>query len=456
MDGRHWRRRPGSVLRFWMYPLVGLLALTMLVAAPARPAAAAPSFTDGTFVRVSDNGEVYRIAGGAPVYVDSWSRFGGEQPAVTISRATLNELPWVPADGTFLRSNWRGEVFRVAGGAPQYVSDWALFGGRQPVVDVTHRAIADAGAAGHWSHLRRFPAGGTVLRTLPDRRVWVVAGGAPVPSSEPAVSARAVDIDAWVVSSPGATGLFGHLARRPSTGTFLRAPGSGGDVVYRVVAGAPFYVADWAPFGGPQPAVPVDAAVIERAGQPNGFDHLVAHPEQGVFVRDRDTGRVYRVAGGAPLYVSTWAVFGAPQPVVDVDHRALQYAGSTGLWRALLDRPADGVYLRTKPDITVYRVAGGAPVVVTSWQALAHQGAPSTDVDQAAVERAGSGGPWDHLRFHPQDGTVLQAGEDGALYTVRDGAPRPGSGGGEPVVVDPVAIQRAGQPGPFAHLRSPS
>jgi hypothetical protein len=34
-------------------------------------------YPDGTFVQVNETGQVYRIAGGAPLYVSTWSAFGG-------------------------------------------------------------------------------------------------------------------------------------------------------------------------------------------------------------------------------------------------------------------------------------------------------------------------------------------------------------------------------------------
>jgi len=41
------------------------------------------SIADGTFV--SYQGNVYRIAGGAPLYINAWAPFGGPQPTVALS-----------------------------------------------------------------------------------------------------------------------------------------------------------------------------------------------------------------------------------------------------------------------------------------------------------------------------------------------------------------------------------
>ncbi|MFY1631659.1 hypothetical protein ACN27F_34350 [Solwaraspora sp. WMMB335] len=115
---------------------------------------------DGTFVVVRENGQVYRIAGGAPLHVSSWDAFGGPQPTMPISVAQLNALPYYPADGTFIVGGQTDQIFRVAGGAPLYVSSWVPFGGPQPTVVVDQDAIDNAGSGGAgspWSHLSLNP-----------------------------------------------------------------------------------------------------------------------------------------------------------------------------------------------------------------------------------------------------------------------------------------------------------
>ena len=80
------------------------------------------SLTDGSFVRASDTGNVYRIAGGAPLYVNSWDPFGGPKPTIPMTQAQINALPQYPADGSFISDLSDGRVYKVAGGSPEYVS----------------------------------------------------------------------------------------------------------------------------------------------------------------------------------------------------------------------------------------------------------------------------------------------------------------------------------------------
>ena len=163
---------------------------------------------DGNFVRVNETGEVYRIAGGAPVHISSWLPLGGAKPTQAISAAQLDSLPNVPANGTHLRAMPSGRIFTVAFGAPIYVSSWAAVGGAKSTIDVPEATIDNAGGSAPWSHLRSVPANG-----------------------------------------------------------FLRDPISG--AVYRVADGHPYYVPSWSPYGGEQTYVNVDGASIDRCDHLN-------------------------------------------------------------------------------------------------------------------------------------------------------------------------------------------
>ncbi|TFD06104.1 CHAP domain-containing protein [Cryobacterium sandaracinum] len=141
--------------------------------------------SEGVFVL--HGGHVYRIVGGAPVYVSDWAVFGGPQPLITLSDGQWAKLPQHPADGTFVLSKPSGEVYRIAGGAPIYVSTWATHGGQQPTVAIGGDTIRNAGApdaAGRWSHLRRYPADGTFITAKPSGQVYRVNGGAPSPVTD--------------------------------------------------------------------------------------------------------------------------------------------------------------------------------------------------------------------------------------------------------------------------------
>ena len=71
--------------------------------------------SEGSFV--SHGGHVYRIAGGAPIYVSSWDVFGGPQPTIALNNAQFNALAPYPADGTTVSAR-EGAVY-VFAGAPR-------------------------------------------------------------------------------------------------------------------------------------------------------------------------------------------------------------------------------------------------------------------------------------------------------------------------------------------------
>ncbi|MGN0063807.1 MAG: CHAP domain-containing protein [Nocardioides sp.] len=290
--------------------------------------------SDGSFV--SNGGRVYRIAGGAPIYVTTWNIYGGAQPTTPLSDAQFAALRPHPADGTFVRGVQRGEIYRFAGGAPTYVS------------------------TNFWATLSPKPA-------------WV-------------------DVDQASLDNPTIT--VGNRVR----------------------------------------SVPAD----------------------GTFVVSHERGEIYRVAGGAPVYVtpSFWASISSKPNPVRISQEAVDRAGGTGAWSHLRAVPADGTFLSSHARGEIYRVAGGAPLYVTPsyWNTLATKPAV-TSVSQEAVDSAGGTGAWSHLRAVPADGTVLRPHDRAQAFTVTGGIARPSFATGG-ITVDGITIDNAGRGAPWHHLAS--
>jgi hypothetical protein len=174
--------------------------------------------SDGAFVRVKESGEIYRIAGGAPIYVSDWAGYGGPQATQNITRTQFDSLPKVPKNGTHIRGQSSGDVYTIAHGAPVQVASWAGVGGEKPTIGVDDAAIRNAGHGGVWRFLRSQPADG-----------------------------------------------------------FLR--GATSYRIFRVVEGRPYYVSSWGPYGGEQPYVTVDDASVDSCNHLNcdpvgGFDSV--------------------------------------------------------------------------------------------------------------------------------------------------------------------------------------
>jgi len=354
------------------------------------------ALVNGDFICDTGNGRVYRLAGGAPIYVSTWNAFGGARPCQPLPTAKVDALPRYPADGTFIRDPASGAVYRVAGGAPVYVSTWSAFGGEQSVIDIDPAAVDRAGIGGEYDHLRTYPADGTFIRGTTNGAIYRIAGRAPQYVSTWSAFGGpqpTVDVDSAAIDQAGNGSFWNHLQRFPVDGTFLRGTGNG--AVYRVAGGAPVYVSTWAAFGGEQPVVNIDSAAIDQAG--GGFySHLRYYPAEGTFVRGTSTGAVFRIAGGAPIYVTTWAAFGGEQPLTNVDYAALANAGGAGNYRHLRLAPLDGSFLQGQPGGRIYRIAGGFASYVATWVPWGGP-QPYVSISQETIDRAGSGGDYNHL-----------------------------------------------------------
>ena len=134
-------------------------------------AAVSPSnlAAEGAFVSVTGTPQIYRIAGGAPLYMSSWESVGlPPQPVQSLSPTQFASLPFRPKTGTFLVGGASGHVYRVSKGIASYVPSWAPFGGPKQTVTVDQAALDNAGTGGVWNHLLSGPP--TVRTTGPTTR----------------------------------------------------------------------------------------------------------------------------------------------------------------------------------------------------------------------------------------------------------------------------------------------
>ncbi|MEU7784296.1 CHAP domain-containing protein [Amycolatopsis sp. NPDC049159] len=415
-----------------------------------------PSVGDGTFVNYAGN--VYRIAGGAPLYVSTWSAFGGTQPTVALNQAQFDSLRQQPADGTFVTGAQTGQVYRIVGGAPLYVSTWSAFGGTQPTTVVDQATLDNAGAGSVWNHLRYQPADGTFVTGGQTGQVYRFAGGAPLYVSTWSAfggTQPTTVVDQAALDNGDAGSVWNHTRYRPADGTFVTGGQSG--QVYRITGGAPVYVSAWSAFGGTQPTTVVDQAALDNGDAGSVWNHLRYQPADGTFVNGGQTGQVYRITGGAPLYVSTWSAFGGNQPYTTIDQGAIENASAGGVWNHLRYRPADGTFVTGAQTGQVYRFAGGAPLYVSTWSAFGGT-QPTTVVDQAALDNGDLGGVWSHTRYRPADGTFVSGGQTGRPYRVSGGHAAvvddwsPYGGVQPTTAVDQAAIDNAGAGGVWNHL----
>jgi surface antigen len=259
---------------------------------------------DGAFI--SHNGDVFRIAGGAPIYVSSWNPFGGDKGATAVSDAQFNALRTYPADGTYVNGASTGKVYRFAGGAPEYVGSWTYLGGAQPVITV----------------------------------------------------------DDYTLDRPDNGSPLNHVHAVPADGTFISNGADGR--VYRVAGGAPLYVSDWSHVGGAQAVTTLDSFEF------NNFQHLRQVPAD-IFLHGLPSGRIFWVTwAGHPLYVSSWAQVGGAKPYLDVDDFALDHCD----------------HLNCSPFGSVDTATGGPGTVTVKGWAVD----PNTETTASAIQ-VSLGGP---------------------------------------------------------------
>jgi hypothetical protein len=146
-------------------------------------------FPDGTVIQDKSSLSLYRIAGGAPLFVSNPTAIGGAPATKIVTPQQLASLPAVPADGTFLVTN-TGGIFRVAGGAPLVITSWSIFGGVQPFVQIDVWDIDNLGTPA--AHLAKAPADGTIVNGLPSGNYWGFTGGGRYPTG---ASSRAIAVD---------------------------------------------------------------------------------------------------------------------------------------------------------------------------------------------------------------------------------------------------------------------
>lgn len=188
----------------------------------------------------------------------------------------------------------------------------------------------------------------------------------------------------------------------PTDGSFVTTPDSR---IWQIVGGAPVFVDSWAPFGGPQPTIPVSTL--------SGFN---TYPADGTALNAQPSGRDWEVVGGAPLAVDNWSTLGNPRLFI-VNDGALTAAEQLSFGH-LRQFPADGTALNARPSGQGWEVVGGAPLKVDNWATL---GNPTTTLVVDAALTSSTQFSSGHLRQIPADGTVLNAEPSATSWTVNGG-----------------------------------
>ena len=189
-----------------------------------------------------------------------------------------------------------------------------------------------------------------------------------------------------------------HLNSVPADGTLLDASGGG---VFVVAGGAPLYVSSYAAIGGQRGGVAIDEWDIQNTANPAA--HLRSVPADGTLLA-ASGGGVFEVVGGAPLFVSAWAAIGGMRPYVVVDEWDIDNIANPAAH--LNPVPNDGTQINA--GTTAYVVAGGSPLrIATCVVGSTNFCSRSTAVDPWDI--ANITNPAAHLNPSPTEGTLIQA-----------------------------------------------
>lgn len=201
-----------------------------------------------------------------------------------------------------------------------------------------------------------------------------------------------INIDSDYVDAGAASGnvLFPN-------GTFVQV--SGDPQFYEIAGGAPLSVNSWSDVGGVQPYT-----VITQ----QEFNELNSVPVNGTFLRTQD-GATWQVVGGAPMYVQNLASFPNIQPVL-VDEWDVQNAGNP--WSHLNATPSSGTFVTATNGLS-YRIAGGSPVPIMNWSVFG-AAQPSVTIDVWDVQNISN--PAARMVSRPAVGTVVEGLPSGAYW----------------------------------------
>jgi CHAP domain len=230
-----------------------------------------------------------------------------------------------------------------------------------------------------WLDLPTYPNGSFIQ--VPNGTIYRIAGGAPLALN------NCTPIPGSCTSVHQVASLTGYLSV-PRDGTFVQGEPSG--TIYRFAGGAPLALTSCPPGGCGSPVF-IDQWTVDE------LDHMNSVPTNGTFLQAWDSGTIYRIAGGAPLALTNCLSLpgGCGSPVfIDqwtVDH--LNHLNAV---------PTDGTFLQGWDSRTIFRVAGGAALPLTSCTAIAGGCGYPVFIDQWTVDHL------NHLNAVPTDGTILE------------------------------------------------
>jgi hypothetical protein len=407
-------------------------------------------------------GDIYVVVGGAPLYLNDCTGIPACSYTVPISQYTIDNLGAPPSgvphllptanDNSYINTpNRNGDVYAIAGGAPLYVNDCTGIASRRcnSPVGVSPFTIDNLGAIPNGTpRLRQTAANGAYINT-PNRNgyLYAIAGGAPLYLDDctgvaACSSGSVVSVSPYTIDNLGA--VSGGTPRLRQTaaddGSYIYTPNTNG-YVYALAGGAPLYVNDCSGIVSPGCNKPIGVSqyTIDHLGADptGGVARLSRSPADGAFINvPANAGQKYETAGSAALPIPTCSGLAATcLAPISVALGTISNLGAAPNRSAPMTAvPVDGTVLQGVPSGTYWQMmsgcrfdAGSTPsAVVTRDEAVAtipicatprvvlpavSNGAYGGYVTAATIQNTGSQPETVEIAYYDQNGAPVGTGD---------------------------------------------
>ncbi|WP_066360073.1 hypothetical protein [Herbidospora mongoliensis] len=335
---------------------------------------------DGTVLQTCDTGRVYKVVGGAPLWMTSCPSGFCPGTPVKVTQAIVDAGRAYPRDAATARDE-AGNIFKFVGGAPVHLSSCTVGCGSPISVPAgTLQLVHPA------NHMRQRPVDAATARDEAGH-VFKFVGGAPIHLSSCSVGCgNPVPINGWSVAN------LDHMDPRPADGS--TASDEAGNI-FKFVGGAPIHLSNCS-VGCGNP-VPITAWSIVY------YEHMNPRPADGSTAKD-ESGNIFKFVGGAPIHLSSCSVgCGNPVPINGWSVATLEHMNP---------QPADGSTAKDESG-NIFKFVGGAPILLSNCSVGCGNPVPVNGVSLAQL---------DHMNPQPVDGSTAKD-ESGNVFKFVGGAP---------------------------------
>ncbi|HSX44953.1 MAG TPA: CHAP domain-containing protein [Candidatus Saccharimonadales bacterium] len=377
------------------------------------------AYPEGAFLKVNENGAIYRMAGGAPIRIYNQGAISDFKGSVTpISSDNLGKLPHYPNDGEFISIAEAGGsgIYEFVGGAPIRQFNWGVLPNFHGATAVNSQSL------GTLDHMLARPKDGAVvnIQEAGGSGIYRFIGGAPIRLfNQGAIPnlGKAVNINSQSL------GTLDHMNAKPADGSVANIVEAGGSGIYRYVGGAPIRLFN-------QGAIPNLPNAVGINSQSLGtLDHMNARPTDGSVINIVEAGGagIYEFVGGAPVRLFNQGAVSGLHNAVGVNSQSL---GALDHMNAV---PANGEFIKAVETGTIYRAAGGASLKLYNAATLPDYFTPAV-VNKLSIDNH------DHMNITPNDGTVIEGVSSQTYWQINGGKRSPITATKNAIIVDEQTV----------------